>query len=98
MNAACLVLIDAGVSLSSFVVASTCCLQPGATQELIVDPTLEEQQEAQSLFTVCFDGSLKDIVMSESHGEFTQKTVRLPAAFIFFFGLRGPQLKILLKS
>jgi exosome complex component RRP46 len=76
LNAACLALIDAGVSLTSFVVASSCCILPNS-QELVVDPTLEEQQRADSVFTLAFDGALKDLVMSESHGEFSQKKVCL---------------------
>jgi len=75
VNAACLALIDAGISLTSFVVASTCCIMPGESQELVVDPTLEEQQKAESLFTLAFDGALKNIIMSESYGDFSQKKV-----------------------
>ncbi|KAJ2767597.1 exosome non-catalytic core subunit rrp46, partial [Coemansia nantahalensis] len=70
INAATLALVDAGIPLRTMVAAATCAVLPGG--EVVVDPTQEEADGAQSVHTFAFGGSAGDgePVYADSRGDF----------------------------
>jgi exosome complex component RRP46 len=65
VNAACLALMDAGVPLRSCVAAATVAVSPDG--ELVLDPTLEEEEAATATFTFAFTNNGEDVGVSNEH-------------------------------
>ena len=69
VNAACLALLNAGVSLRCCAAAITCCLS--SQGQFLVDPVLAEEQAAQATFHYTFTMSESGFATSEIMGRHT---------------------------
>lgn len=76
INATCLALTDAGVSMKNILVACSCAIQTTENQDngsALVDQVASEESTARSTYTLVFNSSLKDIVAIKTRGSFTQQ-------------------------
>ncbi|EZA51873.1 hypothetical protein DMN91_013017 [Ooceraea biroi] len=71
INASCLALINAGLSMK-FTIAAVHCTIEKETGEVIVDPDSTQLKNARAEFTFAFDSIKKDIVCCHSIGRFSQ--------------------------
>ncbi|XP_015589164.1 exosome complex component RRP46 [Cephus cinctus] len=72
VNAACLALINSGLSMK-FMIGAVNCMIEKDSQKLILDPDTTQIQEAKATFTFIFDSSKKDLVSCQTTGRFTEK-------------------------
>ncbi|RCI01809.1 Exosome component 5, partial [Rhizopus stolonifer] len=74
VNAISLALLDSGVPLKHLAAAATCMVD-SKTNQVILDPTAVELQNAKSVHTFAFDNSRKTpfILLSDSSGLFDEK-------------------------
>eukprot|EP00008_Paramoeba_atlantica_P005528 CAMPEP_0201492446 /NCGR_PEP_ID=MMETSP0151_2-20130828/33133_1 /ASSEMBLY_ACC=CAM_ASM_000257 /TAXON_ID=200890 /ORGANISM="Paramoeba atlantica, Strain 621/1 / CCAP 1560/9" /LENGTH=100 /DNA_ID=CAMNT_0047879253 /DNA_START=419 /DNA_END=721 /DNA_ORIENTATION=- len=66
-------LLDAGVPMNFLVAGVTCCCLPDSG--MVYDPTLVEEEEAQSTFTFAFGSSPLQVVMIQADGEFSEESL-----------------------
>jgi len=71
INSACLGLINAGVSMKFLIAAVSCTVD--CNGEIIVDPTLLQEKEAQAKMFFAFDSRENSTVSSYTEGIFTQQ-------------------------
>ncbi|XP_071562313.1 exosome complex component RRP46 [Temnothorax nylanderi] len=71
INAACLALINSGLSMK-YTVAAVSCMIEKETGEVIMDPDSSQLKNAKAEFTFAFDGINKDIICCHSIGRFSQ--------------------------
>ncbi|XP_071643410.1 exosome complex component RRP46 isoform X2 [Temnothorax longispinosus] len=71
INAACLALINSGLSMKYTVAAVSCMIEKEAG-EVIMDPDSSQLKNAKAEFTFAFDSINKDIVCCHSIGRFSQ--------------------------
>ncbi|ORX49155.1 ribosomal protein S5 domain 2-like protein [Hesseltinella vesiculosa] len=74
INALTLALVDAGVPLKGMI-SSTTCIIDKTTDDLLLDPTHEEIQNAASIHTFAFNPSITTphTILTESSGQFSEK-------------------------
>ncbi|CDH57247.1 exosome complex component rrp46 [Lichtheimia corymbifera JMRC:FSU:9682] len=74
LNAMSLALVDAGVPMK-FMIASMSCMIDRITNEIVMDPTTKELENASSVHTFAFDNlsATPNILLSDSRGDFSQK-------------------------
>ncbi|KAI9283344.1 ribosomal protein S5 domain 2-type protein [Sporodiniella umbellata] len=74
INAISLALMDAGVPLKYLAAAATCMIDK-ETQQVVLDPTTVELQNAKSVHTFAFDNSRKTpfVLLSDSDGVFNEE-------------------------
>ncbi|KAG7202737.1 hypothetical protein KM043_009911 [Ampulex compressa] len=70
INAACLALINCGLSMK-FTIAAVNCMIEEKTDNIILDPDGVKLQDARATFTVAFDSVKTDIVCCHTSGRFT---------------------------
>ncbi|XP_011878170.1 PREDICTED: exosome complex component RRP46 [Vollenhovia emeryi] len=71
INAACLALINSGLSMK-YTVAAVNCMMEKETGEIIINPDGSQLKNAKAEFTYAFDSINKDIVCCHSIGRFSQ--------------------------
>ncbi|XP_031572270.1 exosome complex component RRP46-like [Actinia tenebrosa] len=69
VNAACMAMIDAGYPMRCTVASVTCALMDN--NEIQLDPTLEQEQEASAVLTFVFDSIKQSLLTSSTKGMFT---------------------------
>jgi len=71
INAACLALINSGLSMK-YTIAAVSCMIEKETGEVIMDPDSSQLRNAKAEFTYAFDSINKDIVCCHSTGRFSR--------------------------
>ncbi|XP_065184766.1 exosome complex component RRP46-like [Sycon ciliatum] len=69
LNAICLALMDAGVAMAYPMAAVSCALMED--EELVFDPTADQEKEAKATVVTVFDRTCSDIVSCQTTGVFT---------------------------
>uniref|UniRef100_A0A087Y870 Exosome complex component RRP46 n=1 Tax=Poecilia formosa TaxID=48698 RepID=A0A087Y870_POEFO len=69
LNAACMALMDAGLSMSCLFCGVTCAIS--ADGEIITDPTANSLQESRALMTFAIDSKERRVMMSSTKGSFS---------------------------
>ncbi|CAO3627205.1 unnamed protein product [Cunninghamella echinulata] len=73
INGITLALIDAGLPMK-YMASSINCMIDKTSDEIILDPTLKELENAVSIHTFAFDSiDLSHILLSNSHGQFSEE-------------------------
>uniref|UniRef100_A0A3B3XSG9 Exosome complex component RRP46 n=2 Tax=Poecilia TaxID=8080 RepID=A0A3B3XSG9_9TELE len=69
LNAACMALMDAGLSMSCLFCGVTCAIS--ADGEIITDPTAAQEKESRALMTFAIDSKERRVMMSSTKGSFS---------------------------
>uniref|UniRef100_A0A8C6M6T8 Exosome complex component RRP46 n=1 Tax=Nothobranchius furzeri TaxID=105023 RepID=A0A8C6M6T8_NOTFU len=69
LNAACMALMDAGLSMSCLFCGVTCAI--GADGDIIADPTAAQEKESRALMTFAIDSTERRVMMSSTKGSFS---------------------------
>ncbi|KAI9320700.1 ribosomal protein S5 domain 2-type protein [Dichotomocladium elegans] len=74
LNGITLALLDGGIPMK-FMIAAMTCMIDRKTEEIVMDPTTKELENAASVHTFAFDNLSKTphVLLSDSAGEFTQE-------------------------
>ncbi|KAI4475290.1 hypothetical protein M0802_015217 [Mischocyttarus mexicanus] len=70
INAACLALINSGISLK-FTMAAVSCMIEENTGQVILDPNSDQLQKSQAILTFTFDSINKNLISCQTSGRFT---------------------------
>ncbi|XP_015241116.1 PREDICTED: exosome complex component RRP46 [Cyprinodon variegatus] len=69
LNAACMALMDAGLSMSCLFCGVTCAISTEG--EIITDPTAAQEKESRALMTFAIDSKEHRVMMSSTRGSFS---------------------------
>ncbi|XP_051162138.1 exosome complex component RRP46 [Leptopilina boulardi] len=72
LNASCLALLNASVSMK-YTVAAVHCMIDKNTDQIIMDPDNTQLQNARASFTYAFDSVRKDVICCHTSGTFVEK-------------------------